>query len=278
MTGDLTGKVAYITGAARGQGRSHAVTLAAAGAHIIAVDACTDIPGIPYPLATAADLEQTAAAVVAVGGQISCHVADVRDLAALEKAALAGVDRFGRLDIVIANAGVNSPVMHGDRVGEEQWRLVIDINLNGVWRTVRATVGHIIAGGEGGSVIITSSAAGLKGYPNIAHYSGAKHAVNGLMKSMANELAEHSIRVNSLNPTQVDTPMIMNDPMYRLFCPDLPDPGPAEFAPVSQAMNALPVPWVQPVDVSNAVLFLVSEQGRYITGVALPVDAGTLVR
>ncbi len=276
MGGRLAGQVGFITGAARGQGRSHAVRLAEEGADVIAIDACTDIPGVPYPLGSREDLEETVRLVEAAGGRISASVADVRDLAALQRAVDEGVARFGRLDIVCANAGINVPTTTGTFTDDE-WNLVVDINLNGVWRTIRASVPHIIAGGRGGSVIITSSAAGLKGYPNIAHYTAAKHAANGLMKSMANELAPHRIRVNSLNPTQVDTPMIMNDPMYRLFCPDIDNPGREDFAPISQAMNALPVPWVDPIDVSNAVVFLASDEGRYITGVALPVDAGVLV-
>lgn len=277
MSGRLQGQVAFITGAARGQGRSHAVRLAEEGADIIAIDSCADIPGVPYPLGTREDLDETVRLVQEAGGRIVARVADVRDLAALTSAVEDGVAEFGRLDIVCANAGINAPTPTGTFT-DEQWNLVIDINLNGVWRTIRASVPHIIAGGRGGSVVITSSAAGLKGYLNIAHYTAAKHAANGLMKSMANELAPYRIRVNSLNPTQVDTPMIMNDPMYRLFCPDLENPGREEFAPVSQAMNALPVPWVDPIDVSNAVVYLASDEGRYITGVALPVDAGVLVK
>jgi (+)-trans-carveol dehydrogenase len=272
----LAGKVVFITGAARGQGRSHAVRFAEEGARVIAVDACRDIPGIPYALGTQGDLAETARLVREVGGEILPLVADVRSLEQLMLAVDAGVTRFGRLDVVLANAGVNSPRPEG--LTREIWDLVVDINLSGVWRTVRATVPHIVAGGEGGSVILTSSAAGLRGYANVGHYTAAKHGVNGLMKTLALELAAHRIRVNSLNPTQVDTPMIMNDPMFRLFCPDLENPGREEFAPISQAMNALPVPWVDPVDVSNAALFLASDDARYVTGVALPVDAGVLVK
>ena len=146
-----------------------------------------------------------------------------------------------------------------------------------MWRTCRAAIPHLIAGERGGVIVLTSSAAGLKAYANIAHYTAAKHAVNGLLKTLAQELAPHRIRVNSVNPTQVDTPMIMNPPMYKLFCPDRDDPTRDDFAPVSQAMNALPIPWVDAADVSNAVAFLASDEARYITGVALPVEAGGLV-
>jgi NAD(P)-dependent dehydrogenase (short-subunit alcohol dehydrogenase family) len=147
-----------------------------------------------------------------------------------------------------------------------------------VWRTCKVAIPYLIDGGRGGAIVLTSSAAGVKGYANIAHYTAAKHGVNGLVKSLAQELAPHRIRVNSVNPTQVDTPMIMNEPMFALFCPDVPAPTRADFAPVSQAMHLLPVPWVEPRDVSNTVLFLASDEARYITGVALPVDAGVLIK
>jgi (+)-trans-carveol dehydrogenase len=276
-TGRVAGTVALVTGAARGQGRSHAVRLAEEGADLVLVDICADLPDVPYPLGTQAELEETVAAVEAVGGRAVAHVADVRDGAAVRRAVDAGVRELGRLDIVCANAGVNAPGP-AHQLTEEAWRCVVDVDLSGTWRTVAASVPHLRAGGRGGSVILTSSAAGLKGYANIAHYTAAKHGVNGLMKTLAQELAPDRIRVNSVNPTQVDTPMIMNDPMYALFCPDVEHPGREDFAPVSQAMNALPVPWVEASDVSDAVVFLASPESRYITGVALPVDAGVLVK
>ncbi len=274
--GRVDGMVALVTGAARGQGRSHAVRLAAEGAHVIAIDVCTDLPGVPYPLGTQAELDETVRLVEQSGRRARSFVTDVRDPDGLREAVDEGVADLGRLDIVVANAGINVP--SDGPISEDAWRLVIDVNLTGVWRTARLSVPHIVAGGRGGVVVFTSSAAGLRGYEGIAHYTAAKHAVNGLMKTMAQELAPFRIRVNSLNPTQVDTPMIMNEPMYRVFCPDLESPTREDFAPVSQAMNALPVPWVDPIDVSNALVFLVSDAGRYVTGVALPVDAGVLVK
>lgn len=277
MTRRFEGQVALVTGAARGQGRSHAVTLAGEGADIIAIDACADHPNVPYPLGSAADLERTVKEVEAAGARVVACVADVRDLTALEAGVAEGIVAFGRLDVVCANAGVNNPAPMLD-MAEDVWLDVVDVDLSGVWRTCRAAIPHLIAGGRGGAIVLTSSAAGLKAYANIAHYTSAKHAVNGLMKTLAQELAPHRIRVNSVNPTQVDTPMIMNPPMYKLFCPDLESPGRDDFAPVSQAMNALPIPWVDCVDVSNAVAFLASDEARYITGVALPVDAGVLVK
>jgi SDR family mycofactocin-dependent oxidoreductase len=275
--GRVEGKVAFITGAARGQGRSHAVRLAEEGADIIAVDVCADLENVPYPLGTAEDLAETVRQVEALGRRVIAGRADVRDYAALRAVADEGAAEFGRLDIVIANAGVNKPAPAQD-MEEQVWLDVIDIDLSGVWRTCKATIPHLIGGGRGGSIVLTSSAAGLKAYANIAHYTAAKHGVVGLMKTLAQELAPHRIRVNTVNPTQVDTPMIMNDPMFELFCPDLDNPTREDFAPVSQAMNALPVPWVDARDVSDSVLFLASDEARYITGAALPVDAGVLIK
>ncbi|MGI8331533.1 mycofactocin-coupled SDR family oxidoreductase [Actinomadura scrupuli] len=275
--GRVEGKVAFITGAARGQGRSHAVRLAEEGADIIAVDLCADLENVPYPLGTAEDLAETARQVEALGRRVIARRADVRDHAALRAIADEGAAEFGRLDIVVANAGVNKPAPAQD-LEERVWLDVIDIDLGGVWRTCKATIPHLIGGARGGSIVLTSSAAGLKAYANIAHYTAAKHGVVGLMKTLAQELAPHRVRVNTVNPTQVDTPMIMNEPMFELFCPDVENPTRADFAPVSQAMNALPVPWVDARDVSDAVLFLASDEARYITGVALPVDAGVLIK
>jgi SDR family mycofactocin-dependent oxidoreductase len=273
----VAGKVALVTGAARGQGRSHAVRLAEEGADIIALDVCADLDTVPYPLARPADLDETARAVEALGQRILARQADVRDLASLRAAVDEGVAEFGRLDIVCANAGVNNPGA-AHELDDEVWSDVVDVDLSGVWRTCKVAIPHLIDGGRGGAIVLTSSAAGVKGYANIAHYTAAKHGVNGLVKSLAQELAPHRIRVNSVNPTQVDTPMIMNEPMFALFCPDVPAPTRADFAPVSQAMHLLPVPWVEPRDVSNTVLFLASDEARYITGVALPVDAGVLIK
>jgi len=188
-----------------------------------------------------------------------------------------GVAELGRLDIVCANAGVNQPAPAQD-MDEDVWLDIVDVDLSGVWRACKAAIPQLIAGGRGGALVLTSSAAGLKGYANIAHYTAAKHGVVGLMKTLAQELAPHRIRVNTVNPTQVDTPMIMNEPMYRLFCPDVAEPTREDFAPTSQAMHLLPVPWVDPRDVSNVVLFLASDEARYITGTAVPVDAGVLIK
>jgi SDR family mycofactocin-dependent oxidoreductase len=275
--GKLEGKVAFITGAARGQGRSHAIRLAQEGADIIAVDICEDIPGMPYKGASEADLAETVKEVEALDRRIIATKADVRDYAGLKAALDDGVAQLGRLDVVSANAGIGTSPYNAWEMDESVWQTMIDVNLTGVWHTAKAAIPHLIAG-NGGSIILTSSAAGLKAYQNIAHYVSAKHGVVGLMRTLALELAPHNIRVNSIHPTQVDTDMIQNEATWRLFRPDLEHPTREDFVPASQAMNALPIPWVEPVDISNAVLFLASDDGRYLTGVALPVDAGTVIK
>ena len=276
--GRVEGKVAFVTGAARGQGRSHAIRLAEEGADIIAVDLCQQIDTVPYPMSTSDDLAETVKEVEALDRRIVASEVDVRDGAALRAAVDEGVAQLGRLDIVAANAGIASTAEGTVGLSDQEWQDMIDVNLTGVWQTCKAAVPHLIQGGRGGSMILTSSAAGLMAYPNIGHYVAAKHGVVGLMKTLALELAPHSIRVNSLHPTQVNTPMIMNETIYRLFMPDQEHPTAEGFAPVSQEMNALPIPWVEPVDISNALVFLASDEARYITGVTLPVDAGAIIK
>jgi SDR family mycofactocin-dependent oxidoreductase len=277
MAGRVEGKVAFVTGAARGQGRSHALRLAQEGADIIAVDIGKQIDSVPMPMATPDDLNQTVRQVEELDRRIVATQTDVRDYAGLKRALDDGVAQLGRLDIVAANAGIAS-FGPAEELSEEAWQDMIDVNLTGVWHTCKAAIPHLKAGGRGGSIILTSSAAGLKGYANVSHYVSAKHGVVGLMRTLAQELAPHMIRVNSIHPTQVDTPMIMNETAFRLFLPDNEHPTVEDFAPVSQMMNALPIPWVDPVDISNAVLFLASDEARYITGVPLPVDAGALIK
>jgi (+)-trans-carveol dehydrogenase len=277
MTGRVEGKVALITGAARGQGRAHALRLAEEGADVIAVDICKDIKGVPYPGPTSDDLARTVDEVKNLGRRIVAIEADVRDQRAVDRAVEQGVAHLGRLDIVAANAGISSAPYPAQDIPEDVWTTMLDINLSGVWRTCKAAIPHLLAGGQGGSIVLTSSAAGMQAYANVAHYVSAKHGLVGLMRTLALELAPQNIRVNSLHPTQVDTPMIMNESTYALFRPDLEHPTREDFAPASQAMNALPIPWVESRDVSNALLFLASDEARYITGVALPVDAGALI-
>jgi (+)-trans-carveol dehydrogenase len=277
MSGRVDGQVALITGAGRGQGRSHALRLAQEGADIIAVDICRDVGGA-LPLATPEDLAQTAALVKAAGRRVVAAEADVRDFDALKAAVNDGVAQLGRLDIVVANAGIASQGDMAERMSASAWQDTIDINLTGVWHTAKAAIPHVIAGGRGGAIVLTSSVGGMKALPSMSHYVSAKHGVVGLMRSLAVELGQYSIRVNSVHPSQVNTPMLMNEPTYRLFRPDLENPTKEDMAPISQMMHTLPVPWVEPEDVSNAILFLVSDEGRYITGVPLPVDAGALLK
>jgi SDR family mycofactocin-dependent oxidoreductase len=276
--GRLDGQVAFITGAARGQGRSHAIRLAEEGADIIAIDLCEDVPDVPYPGATEADLAETMRLVEALDRRIVAERADVRDINSLQRVVDRGVAEFGRLDIVVANAGIGLKATKAELLSEEVWSDMVDINLNGVWRTAKVAIPHIRAGGRGGSIVLVSSALGLMSYENTAHYTSAKHGVVGLTRALALELAHDMIRVNSIHPTQVETTMIMNETSMKLFCPHLENPTLADFAEASQATNALPIPWVQPRDISNAVLFLSCDEGRYITGVALPVDAGQVIK
>jgi (+)-trans-carveol dehydrogenase len=274
--GLLDGKVALITGAARGQGRSHAVRMAEEGADIIAVDLCAQVPTVPYAMATDDDLAETTRLVEALDRRIVASVADVRDSAALRAAVDAGVAELGHLDIVVANAGIFSTAKVSDMT-EDMWDDMIAINLSGVWRTVRAALPHLRAN-SGASIVLTSSTAGASGSANVAHYVAAKHGVVGLMKSLANELAPQMIRVNTVQPTTVDTPMVQNQVMYDLFRPDLAA-GSAKQEDAADAfltLNALPVPWVEPADISNAIIWLCSDYARYVTGIQLPVDAGSL--
>lgn len=277
MTGRVQGKVALITGAARGQGRSHAIRLAEEGADIIAVDVCADIEGVPYAGATGADLETTVRQVRSLGRQVLDYRVDVRDLDTLTRVVDEAVAELGRLDIVSANAAI---VSFGTAVAlsPEQWKTMFDINVTGVWHSCKAAIPHMVEGGRGGAIVITSSVAGLAAMPNNGHYVAAKHAVVGLMRTLALELGPHSIRVNTVHPTNVETPMLTNEATFRLFRPDLEHPSREDFFESAAQMHALPVPWVQPEDISNALLFLASDEARYITGVTLPVDAGALVK
>jgi SDR family mycofactocin-dependent oxidoreductase len=270
--GNLEGKVAFITGAARGQGRAHAVRLAADGADIIALDICHDIDSIDYPNASPDDLDETVKLVEKEGGRIVARQADVRDADAVEQVVADGLAEFGRLDIVIANAGVVRLSSGGDR--RQTFRDIIDVNLIGVWNTVEATTRALIDGGRGGSIVITSSSAGLKGTGTDRAggqaYTASKRGLVGLMQVWANELAQCSIRVNTIHPTGVATGMVMNETMAALF--------EAGDTAVSAMQNALPIPILMPEDIANAVAFLVSDEAKFITGTAWPLDAGFAVR
>jgi (+)-trans-carveol dehydrogenase len=249
------------------------VRLAEEGADIIAVDICQSLPTAPYKGATPEDLAHTAKLVEDLDRRIVAREADVRDLGQLEAAVQEGLSELGHIDVVCCNAGIVSyaPTLEID---EQAWQEMIDINLTGVWKTIRAAVPPMVERRQGGSVIITSSAAGLFGFPNLASYSSAKHGILGLMRTLTQELAPYMIRVNSLHPTTVNTPMVMNDAFSQLVRPDLADPQPSDLGAAFAGLNALPVPWVEAVDISNAVLWLASDESRYVTGVTLPIDAG----
>jgi (+)-trans-carveol dehydrogenase len=279
MAGRVEGKVAFVTGAARGQGRSHAIRLAEEGADIIAVDLAAQVDSVPYAMSTPDDLAQTVKEVEALDRRIVATQADVRDYGALKAAVDDGVAQLGRLDIVAANAGIFS-FGRADVLEEQTWQDMIDVNLTGVWHAAKAAIPHIRAGGHGGSIVLTSSTAGLMPFENMAHYTAAKHGVVGLMRTLALELAPEFIRVNSVHPTSVNTDMIQNAATYELFAPDLtPEQRTKEvLGERFQTLNALPIKWVEPRDISNAVLWLASDESRYVTGVTLPIDAGSLIK
>ena len=264
--GRVEGKVAFVTGAARGQGRTHAVRLAQEGANIIAIDRCEDLDTLIYPLATEDDLAETVRLVEETGASILATKLDVRDLDGMSKAVTEGVAQFGHLDVVVANAGICT-IQTWDDVTPAIWNEVIGINLTGVWNTCAATIPHLINAG-GGSLILTSSVAGLKGQPFLLPYTAAKHGVVGIMHVLANELAPHRIRVNSIHPTGVNT--TMGNQSGGTLAERIAN----DFTVGSIFMNSLPVELVEPEDISNAVLFLASDEARYVTGLTMTVDSG----
>lgn len=280
MSGPLEGKVAFVTGAARGQGRSHALRLARDGAAIIATDLCAPIDSVAdfYPLPTPEDLAETARQVEAAGGRILALQADVRDIEGLASAVDQGVAKFGRLDIIVANAGIFTFGSETHKVTADSWQELMDVNVTGVWHTYKAAATHLIAAGAGGSVIIISSLAGFKGLANVAAYTTTKHAVVGLMRVLANELGPLGIRVNTIHPNSVDTEMVKNTRTYKLFRPDLDDPK-AEDAEASFAgLNPMGKAWIECEHVSNAVAWLASDQSYYVSGGQIPVDGGASVQ
>lgn len=276
--GKLNGKVAFITGAGRGQGRAHAVRLAEEGADIIAIDICKDIPTLPYSLSTPEDLEETAKLVGDTGQRIVTKIADVRDIAGLRTAFDEGVAELGRIDIVLANAGVmhfgDGEYDDDDEADDAAWEVATGVMLDGVRNTIKVSRKALVEGGRGGSIVITSSTAGLKGVSDgnggPDGYVAAKHGIVGLMRSYANILGPQNIRVNTVHPTGVMTPMIMNE-SFMSWVGHHP-----EIA--NRMTNILPVPALEPVDVSHAIAWLVSDEAKWITGVTLPVDGGFAAR
>lgn len=267
--GKLEGKVAFVTGAARGQGRSHAIRLASEGADIIAVDLCADIDTLSYPLATPGELAETVAAVEKLDRRIVSSTTDVRDLDGMKAAVDAGVAALGRLDIVVANAGICS-AQTWDDVTPTLWADTIDVNLTGVWHTCAASIPHLVEAG-GGSMILISSTAGLKGLPFLLPYAAAKHGVVGIMHVLANELASRSIRVNTIHPTGVNTPLLTGLSAMGTLIEADPSVG-------GIFVNSLPVQGVEPEDISDAVLFLASDEAKFVTGLTMTVDAGATAR
>jgi len=273
--GRVEGKVAFITGAARGQGRSHAIRLAEEGADIIALDLCAPVEGVVAPASTPDDLEQTVKLVEETGRSIRAFEGDVRDGDRVAEIVAAGLESFGHIDIVIANAGI-ATVDFLWELDEAKWQTMIDINLTGVWKTVKAAVPSMIERGAGGSVIMTSSAAGLAAIPRLGHYSAAKHGVTGLARAFAVELAPYGIRANSIHPGNVNSPMINNPSGFEAFTGS-PDTTEEQFRDAMMSMNAMATPWAEVEDISDAVLFLASEESRWVTGTQLVVDAGNIL-
>jgi SDR family mycofactocin-dependent oxidoreductase len=277
--GLVDGKVALVTGAGRGQGRSHALRLASEGADVIAVDIGPGrVETISYELASEEDLDATVKEIEGMGRRAVKAIADVRTLSDLERAVDNGLSELGKIDIVCANAGIGSWAVSWEMT-EQQWKDMIDINLTGVFNAARAALPSMVERGEGGSLVLTSSTAGLRAYANTAHYTAAKHGVIGLMKVLAQEAGPHRIRVNAVCPTTVRTPLVINDSTFELFAPHLENPTEDDVREPFESLNILPgVAWIEPEDVSDAVVFLCSDAAKYITGVALPIDAGNIVK
>lgn len=268
----LAGKIALITGAARGQGRAHAVRLAAEGATIIATDLCEQMDNVGYPLSTEDDLRETERLVEEQDQRCVAIKADARDFAQMENVVARTIDEFGRIDVLAVNHGILI-AEPWDQWTEKDWTTVIDTNLTGVWNSTRPVLPHMVEQGSG-SIIFTASVSGLLGQVGMLPYNAAKHGVVGLMRSLAATMGPHNIRVNTVCPGNVGSPMLLNDMVATMFAGGAPGATIDDIKFPAQAMNLLPVPWVEPVDVSNAVLFLASDEARYITGTNLTVDAG----
>jgi (+)-trans-carveol dehydrogenase len=277
--GTLRGKVAFITGAARGQGRSHAMRLARDGADLIPVDNIADIETVTRSGATQADLDETVKLVENLDRRVIARRADVRDYDALKAALDDGVSDFGRLDIVVANAGIMAQPRFSWELSEQEWQTTVDINLTGVWHTAKAAIPHVLNGSRGGAIVLTSSVAGIKGYPTYSNYVAAKHGVIGLMKTLAQELGPMNVRVNALLPSTVNTPMIQYKEFWRAIRPDLQDPTIEDAKEVFNQWVLLPdAGFVEPEDTAAAVSWLVSDDARFVTGMDLRVDGGFFIK
>jgi SDR family mycofactocin-dependent oxidoreductase len=269
----FSGRTVLITGAARGQGRSHALRFAEEGANVVLCDlGGTQLDTIPYELPTHEDLDETVKMVEALDRRAIGCVADVRSADQLAAAVQAGIDAFGRIDVLVANAGI-AGVQTIAAMSDAEWDTMIDINLSGVFKSMRAVVGHMIEQGSG-RIVATASIVGRQGSPNIGHYVAAKWGVIGLVKSLAIEVADKGITVNAVCPTSVNTPQIQNQAFHELFLPDAEEIRMEDVERAYTTLNPIPKPWLEPVDVSNAVLFLASDQAKFITGEALSVALG----
>lgn len=278
--GSLDGKVAFITGAARGQGRSHAIRLAQEGADIIAIDLCGSVDSVAdfYALPSEDNLAETARQVENLDRRITTTQADVRDENAVAAAVSDGVAQLGNINIVVANAGIFTFGSQTHKIENQAWQDLMNINVTGVWNTYKAAAESLLAAGDGGSVILISSLAGFKGLANVAAYTTTKHGLVGLMKVLANELGPHGIRVNTIHPNAIDTPMVKNQSAYRLFRPDLDEPGMDDAEPAFAGLNPMGTAWIDPIHVSNAVAWLASDQSYYVSGGEIPVDAGAAIQ
>lgn len=272
---NLEGAVAFISGAARGQGRSHALRLAASGAKIIGFDLCRQIDTVPFDMSTPDDLAETERLVKAAGGQIVTVEADVRDQEQVDAALATGLEAFGRVDIVLANAGIINNYKKSWQIDDVDFRNVIDVNITGVWHTAKAAIPKLIDQGEGGAIVLTGSGASISGIPNLGPYVASKHAVLGMMRTLAKELGRYQIRVNAVMPGNCNTPMFDNDGIRRLYVPDAEVPSEETFLQRAAAMSPMRNPYVEPEDISEAIAWLVAPTGRLVSGVALPVDGGT---
>lgn len=277
--GDLSGRIAFVTGAARGQGRAYAVRLAREGADVIISDACASVSDtIPYPGSTLADLEQTAGLIEAEGRSVLARAVDIRDDAALRDLVADGIERFGRLDVVVANAGVLSWGRLWE-LSDEQWNTVIDVNLTGTWRTLRATIPAMIEAGNGGSIIVVSSSAGLKATPGNGHYAAAKHGLTSMTNTLALELGEYGIRVNSIHPYSIDTPMIQNDAMLKVLGKHhsfLHSFAPMPYQPPAKDSAAKRSDFMSPEEAAEVVVWLAGDRSGLLSGSQIAIDRGVM--
>jgi SDR family mycofactocin-dependent oxidoreductase len=277
LMGRVDGKVALITGAARGQGRAHAMRLAEEGADIVMLDICRPVQGVRYPGATEEDFAETIEMVSRTGRRVVSHIGDVRNSADVDKVVADGLQAFGHIDVVVGNAGVTL-LAPGWEITEADWQTQIDINLTGSWRVAKAVIPSMIEAGRGGSIIFTTSGVVAGGVGHMAHYSATKHGLIGICKELALELGPHGIRVNTLQPTAVNTLMMDNEVMWDLFTPGREDETPEArrqgMLDILTQTHPQAVPWLEPEDLANGVLYLASDESRRVTGTALIIDAG----